>query len=157
MARVVVLGGTGYAGRHIVAEAVSRGHDVVAVARKAPADPVDPYPAPPAPKPKKKRAPLGKYCQWEERGTECMPEVLTTPTGWLLPGAMLYSRTGLDTGGGVSSDSRVGLGEVAEFGIATTDAVRAGLEIEGGTVTGWDSIKWETGSPAKARRISTWR
>ncbi len=90
-----------------------------------PADPVDPYPAPPAPKPKKKRAPLGKYCQWEERGTECMPEVLTTPTGWLLPGAMLYSRTGLDTGGGVSSDSRVGLGEVAEFGIATTDAVRA--------------------------------
>lgn len=41
MARVVVLGGTGYAGRHIVAEAVSRGHDVVAVARKAPSDPVE--------------------------------------------------------------------------------------------------------------------
>ncbi|WP_164234434.1 NAD(P)-dependent oxidoreductase [Microbacterium hydrocarbonoxydans] len=41
MARIVVLGGTGYAGRHIVAEAVSRGHEVVAVARNAPADPVD--------------------------------------------------------------------------------------------------------------------
>ncbi|WP_067201780.1 NAD(P)-dependent oxidoreductase [Microbacterium sp. XT11] len=41
MARIVVLGGTGYAGRHIVAEAVSRGHQVVAVSRSAPADPVD--------------------------------------------------------------------------------------------------------------------
>lgn len=87
--------------------------------------PVDPYPSPPPPKPKKKRTPTSKWCQWEERGSECMPEVLTTPTGWLLPGAMLYSRTGLDTGGGVSSDSRVGLGEVAEFGVATSDAVRA--------------------------------
>lgn len=41
MARVIVLGGTGYAGRHIVAEAVARGHDVTAVSRSAPADPVD--------------------------------------------------------------------------------------------------------------------
>lgn len=54
-----------------------------------------------------------------------MPEVLTTPTGWLLPAAVLYSRNALDTGGGVSSDNRVGLGDVAEFGIATTDRVRA--------------------------------
>jgi len=53
-----------------------------------------------------------------------MPEVLTTPTGWLLPAAVLYSKTSLDTGGGVTSDTRVGLGDVAEFGIATTDAVR---------------------------------
>ncbi len=53
-----------------------------------------------------------------------MPEVLTTPTGWLLPAAVLYSKTSLDTGGGVSSDTRVGLGDVAEFGIATTDSVR---------------------------------
>jgi hypothetical protein len=90
-----------------------------------PTTPVDPYPTPPPPKAKKKRVPTSKWCQWEERGSECMPEVLTTPTGWLLPGAMLYSRTGLDTGGGVSSDSRVGLGEVAEFGVATSDQVRA--------------------------------
>jgi len=41
MARIVVLGGTGYAGRHIVSEAVNRGHDVVAVSRSAPSDPVD--------------------------------------------------------------------------------------------------------------------
>ena len=41
MARIVVIGGTGYAGGHIVREAVSRGHEVVAVARKAPEEPVD--------------------------------------------------------------------------------------------------------------------
>ncbi|OAN36672.1 NAD(P)-dependent oxidoreductase [Microbacterium sp. H83] len=41
MARIVVLGGTGYAGRHIVAEAVSRGHAVTAVSRSAPTDPVE--------------------------------------------------------------------------------------------------------------------
>ncbi|HEY4183182.1 MAG TPA: hypothetical protein VGM90_40440 [Kofleriaceae bacterium] len=53
-----------------------------------------------------------------------MPEVLTTQTGWLLPAAVLYSRTSVDTGGGVTSDNRVGLGDVAEFGIATIDSVR---------------------------------
>jgi hypothetical protein len=52
------------------------------------------------------------------------PEVLTTPTGWLLPAGVLYSRNAIDTGGGVSSDNRVGLGDVAEFGVATTDQVR---------------------------------
>ena len=41
MARIVVIGGTGYAGGNIVAEAARRGHDVVAIARKAPADPVE--------------------------------------------------------------------------------------------------------------------
>ena len=52
------------------------------------------------------------------------PEVLTTPTGWLLGAGVLYSKTALDTGGGVTSDNRVGLGDVAEFGVATTDEVR---------------------------------
>ncbi len=70
--------------------------------------PVAPVPAPP----RRKLPPV------------YMPEVLTTPTGWLLPAAVLYSKTSLDTGGGVSSDTRVGLGDVAEFGIATTDSVR---------------------------------
>ncbi|MBD3942816.1 NAD(P)H-binding protein [Microbacterium sp. NEAU-LLC] len=41
MARIVVIGGTGYAGGNIVAEAASRGHDVVSVARKPPQVPVD--------------------------------------------------------------------------------------------------------------------
>ncbi|GAA1816130.1 NAD(P)-dependent oxidoreductase [Nesterenkonia flava] len=36
MAHITILGGTGYAGRHIAQEAASRGHDVVAVARRAP-------------------------------------------------------------------------------------------------------------------------
>ena len=40
MTRIIVLGGTGYAGRHIVAEAVSRGHAVIALSRSEPKDPV---------------------------------------------------------------------------------------------------------------------
>jgi hypothetical protein len=52
------------------------------------------------------------------------PVVLTAPTGWLLPAGVLYSRSAIDTGGGVTSDNRVGLGDVAEFGVATTDEVR---------------------------------
>jgi hypothetical protein len=51
------------------------------------------------------------------------PEILNAPTGWLLPAGVLYSRNAIDTGGGVSSDHRVGLGDVAEFGVATTDQV----------------------------------
>ena len=56
-----------------------------------------------------------------------MPQLLTSPTGWMLPAAVLYSRTAIDTGGGVSSDQRIGLGDVAEFGVATTDQVRERL------------------------------
>jgi putative NADH-flavin reductase len=40
MSRITVLGGTGYAGAAIVAEAARRGHQVTAVARRRPADPV---------------------------------------------------------------------------------------------------------------------
>ncbi len=38
MSRIAVIGGTGYAGSHIVAEAVDRGHTVLSVARTAPAE-----------------------------------------------------------------------------------------------------------------------
>lgn len=41
MTRIAVIGGTGYTGGHIVAEAVRRGHTVVSVARKLPTDRVD--------------------------------------------------------------------------------------------------------------------
>ena len=41
MARIAVIGGTGYAGRNIVAEAVSRRHTVVSVARTVPAERVE--------------------------------------------------------------------------------------------------------------------
>ncbi|WP_295843693.1 NAD(P)-dependent oxidoreductase [uncultured Microbacterium sp.] len=38
MPRIAVIGGTGYAGSHIVTEAVRRGHTVVSVARSVPAE-----------------------------------------------------------------------------------------------------------------------
>jgi hypothetical protein len=41
MARIAVIGGTGYAGSHIAAEAVSRGHTVVSVARSVPSERLD--------------------------------------------------------------------------------------------------------------------
>lgn len=41
MATIAVIGGTGYAGRHIVAEAVQRGHTVLSVARTVPAERVE--------------------------------------------------------------------------------------------------------------------
>jgi uncharacterized protein len=41
MARIAVIGGTGYAGSNIVAEGVSRGHTVVSVARTVPAERVE--------------------------------------------------------------------------------------------------------------------
>lgn len=41
MARIAVIGGTGYAGSNIVAEAVSRGHSVISVARSIPTERVE--------------------------------------------------------------------------------------------------------------------
>lgn len=41
MSRIVVFGGTGYAGSNLVREAVSRGHDVCVVTRNAPTEPID--------------------------------------------------------------------------------------------------------------------
>lgn len=41
MTRIAVIGGTGYAGSHIVAEAVQRGHTVLSVARSVPAERVE--------------------------------------------------------------------------------------------------------------------
>jgi uncharacterized protein len=40
MSRIVVIGGTGYAGSAIVAEAAARGHEVTAFSRSLPAEPV---------------------------------------------------------------------------------------------------------------------
>lgn len=41
MSRIAVIGGTGYAGSHIVAEGVHRGHTVVSVARSVPIDRIE--------------------------------------------------------------------------------------------------------------------
>ena len=40
MARIAVIGGTGYAGSHIVTEAAARGHEVISFSRNAPSAPV---------------------------------------------------------------------------------------------------------------------
>ncbi|ASW54708.1 NAD(P)-dependent oxidoreductase [Plantactinospora sp. KBS50] len=40
MSTIAIIGGTGYAGGHIAAEALSRGHRVISVSRNAPAEPV---------------------------------------------------------------------------------------------------------------------
>ncbi|WP_353113931.1 NAD(P)H-binding protein [Microbacterium sp.] len=41
MSRIVVIGGTGYAGAHIAREAVSRGNEVTVISRRAPEAPID--------------------------------------------------------------------------------------------------------------------
>lgn len=41
MSRIAILGGTGYAGRHLAAEAVRRGHQVLSISRSAVAEPLD--------------------------------------------------------------------------------------------------------------------
>jgi putative NADH-flavin reductase len=41
MARITVLGGTGYAGSNIVREAVARGHQVTSYSRTTPAEPIE--------------------------------------------------------------------------------------------------------------------
>lgn len=40
MAKITVVGGTGFAGSHIAKEAAARGHEVTVISRKAPADPI---------------------------------------------------------------------------------------------------------------------
>jgi len=57
-----------------------------------------------------------------------LPEVLLAPSAIMLPGGAIYSRTGVDTGGGVSSDLRLGLGDVGEFGVLTSDLIRARVD-----------------------------
>lgn len=80
--------------------------------------PPPPVAAPPA-KPDKPRPPDPPIA---------MPELLRSPTGWLLPAAVTYWKTSIDTGGGVTTNGRVGLGDVAEFGLSTIDTVRARLD-----------------------------
>lgn len=41
MARIIILGGTGYAGGHLAQEASRRGHEVLALSRTAPESPLD--------------------------------------------------------------------------------------------------------------------
>jgi len=92
-------------------------------APRAPAKSADPNAAKPAAAPAPRASAAGEAPEPVHKPLR-FPEVLTTPTGWLLPAGVLYSRNAVDTGGGLSSDNRVGLGDVAEFGVATTDQIR---------------------------------
>lgn len=51
-------------------------------------------------------------------------QVFSAPTGYFLPAGVIVGSAGVDTGGGVTSDLGVGLGDVAEFGVSTGDFVR---------------------------------
>ncbi len=53
-----------------------------------------------------------------------MPVIFNAPTAALLPAGVILSSAGVDTGGDASSELRVGLGDVAEFGFGTTDLIR---------------------------------
>jgi hypothetical protein len=48
-----------------------------------------------------------------------------TPTGHLLPAGVILGSVGVDTGGDAGGELRVGLGDVAEFGIGSSDTIRA--------------------------------
>ncbi|HVK76337.1 MAG TPA: hypothetical protein VM734_23590, partial [Kofleriaceae bacterium] len=52
------------------------------------------------------------------------PNILLAPSGRMLPAAVIWSSTGVHTGGSVYSDIHVGLGDVAEFGLSVTDLIR---------------------------------
>jgi hypothetical protein len=51
--------------------------------------------------------------------------VFHSPTARLLPGAVVSTGSGIDTGGGLQSQVEAGLGDVAEFGVTVTDLIRA--------------------------------
>jgi hypothetical protein len=52
-----------------------------------------------------------------------LPVMFNAPTGHLLPAGVILGTLGLDTGGGFSTDARIGLGDVAEFGFGTSDLI----------------------------------
>jgi hypothetical protein len=52
------------------------------------------------------------------------PQLLSVPTAHLLPAAMIYTTTSVDTGGSVGGSVRVGLGDVGEFGLETSPLIR---------------------------------
>jgi hypothetical protein len=59
------------------------------------------------------------------------PELISAPTARLVPAGIIYSKSSLDTSFGLGSDLRVGLGDVAEFGLASTELVRAKNGLDG--------------------------
>jgi hypothetical protein len=52
------------------------------------------------------------------------PRLFLAHTGRMVPAAVVYWTTSLDTSGGLATDARIGLGDIAEFGIEAYDQVR---------------------------------
>jgi hypothetical protein len=93
-------------------------------------EPVAPYPVdpaaavPPSPPPPSPPDDPSRRRERKPRRIPDLPQILTAPTGRMLPAAYIYTRSSVDTGGGLASELRVGLGDVAEFGVGTTDLIR---------------------------------
>ena len=102
-------------------------------AEEAPIDPFDqPAPlaplGPPAPlaaQPRTTQPPATQY-KGRRRTLANMraPQLLSVPTAHLLPAAIVYSTTSVDTGGSIGGSLRVGLGDVGEFGLETSPLIR---------------------------------
>src|SRR5687767_13623713 len=90
----------------------------------APPGPAEPLPVERAPEPLVTPDPLPPGPPAIAVSPTVHPEMFRAPTGRLLPAGHIYTRAGVDTGGGLSSGLRVGLGDVAEFGLDLTDLVR---------------------------------
>ncbi|HTM22804.1 MAG TPA: hypothetical protein VL172_19915 [Kofleriaceae bacterium] len=93
--------------------------------------PPAPEPAPPAPEPLVSEQPLPPPPPAAPETPTVQPEMFTVPTGRLLPAGHIMTRSGVDTGGGLSSGLRLGLGDVAEFGVELTDLVRRRDGVDG--------------------------
>jgi hypothetical protein len=107
-----------------------------------PDDPADPYAdekktSPPAARPAPLTSEQPDRTQLPlqlKRKDFFLPVMFNADTGYLLPAGVIMGNVGVDTGGGVSGSVRVGLGDVAEFGVGTTDLIRvrpcAGCDLE---------------------------
>ena len=69
-----------------------------------------------------------------------LPVLFDGATGHLLPAGVIMTTAGIDTGGALASDLRIGLGDVAEFGIGTTDLIRAGHNCAAGKCDSYDAV-----------------
>lgn len=68
------------------------------------------------------------------------PKMFSVATGYLLPAGVIMTSLGVDTGGGVTSDTRIGLGDVAEFGFETTDQI-ATVDCQGDSCGELDAVQ----------------
>ena len=94
-------------------------------------EPIDPWDGPETePVPPAAAVPEPTIPQFEPRSPPLakklrLPDLFHTPTGHLLPAGVILGSIGVDTGGDAGGELRVGLGDVAEFGVGSTDMIRS--------------------------------